>query len=168
MYRGPVEGPLVAGWEIHSMASKTPTWVWVVFGVIGFFILLCIAVVGGGIFMFRQHVHTEAVPKQTALQEFDRQRSRFAGQQPLVQVAKDQRQQGRRPSAVRDCSTARRPAGNPGADLRRAQRSNRHCRRTDLARALGPQESRRVQPRPRVIRERLRRTRVGRSHLRGH
>ena len=72
------------------MASKTPTWVWVVFGVMGFFILLCIAVVGGGIFMFRQHVHTEAVPKQTALQEFDRQRSRFAGQQPLVQVAKDQ------------------------------------------------------------------------------
>ena len=72
------------------MASKTPTWVWVVFGILGFFVLLCIAVIGGGIVMFRQHVHTEAVPKQTALQEFERQRSRFAGQQPLVQVAKDQ------------------------------------------------------------------------------
>ena len=70
------------------MASKTPTWVWVVFGIVGFFILLFIAVVGGGIFMFRQHVHTEAVPKQTALQEFDRQRTRFAGQQPLIQVGK--------------------------------------------------------------------------------
>jgi len=69
------------------MASKTPTWVWVVFGILSFFVLLCIAVVGGGIFMFRQHVHTEAVPKQAALQEFDRQRHRFAGQQPLVQVA---------------------------------------------------------------------------------
>ena len=70
------------------MASKTPTWVWVVFGIVGFVVLLCIAVVGGGIVMFRQHVHTEAVPKETALQEFDRQRSRFAGQQPLIQVAK--------------------------------------------------------------------------------
>jgi hypothetical protein len=70
------------------MASKTPTWVWVVFGIVGFVVLLCIAVVGGGIFMFRQHVHTEAVPKQTALQEFDKQRKRFAGQQPLIQVSK--------------------------------------------------------------------------------
>jgi len=70
------------------MASKTPTWVWVVFGILGFFVLLCIAVVGGGIVMFRQHVHTEAVPKQAAVQEFERQRTRFAGQQPLIQVAK--------------------------------------------------------------------------------
>jgi hypothetical protein len=70
------------------MAAKTPTWVWVVFGIVGVLVLLCIAVVGGGIFMFRQHVHTEAVPKQTALQELDRQRTRFAGQQPLIQVSK--------------------------------------------------------------------------------
>lgn len=70
------------------MAAKTPTWVWVVFGIVGFLVLLCIAVVGGGIFMFRQHVHTEAVPKQAAVQEFERQRTRFAGQQPLIQVTK--------------------------------------------------------------------------------
>lgn len=70
------------------MASKTPTWVWVVFGILGFCALIFIALVGGTIFMFRQHVHTDAVPKQTAQQEFDRQRNRFAGQQPLVQVAK--------------------------------------------------------------------------------
>ena len=70
------------------MASKTPTWVWVVFGILGFCALIFIALVGGTIFMFRQHVHTNAVPKQTAQQEFDRQRNRFAGQQPLVQVAK--------------------------------------------------------------------------------
>jgi hypothetical protein len=70
------------------MASKTPTWVWVVFGILGFCALIFIAVVGGGIFMFRQHVHTEAVPKQTAQQEFDRQRNRFSGQRPLIQVTK--------------------------------------------------------------------------------
>ena len=38
--------------------------------------------------MFRSHVHTSAVAKQDAQQEFDRQRIRFAGQQPLVQVGK--------------------------------------------------------------------------------
>jgi hypothetical protein len=71
------------------MASKkTPTWVWVVFGILGFFVLLFIAVVGGGIFMFRQHVHADAVPKQAAQQEFDRQRSRFVGQRALIQVTK--------------------------------------------------------------------------------
>jgi hypothetical protein len=72
------------------MASKTPTWVWVVFGILGFCALLFIAVVGGTIFMFRSHVHTDAMPKQTAQQEFDRQRNRFAGQEPLVQIAKAQ------------------------------------------------------------------------------
>lgn len=68
------------------MASKTPTWVWIVFGILGFCALLLIAVIGGGVVMFRQHVHSEAVPKQTAQQQFDRQRNRFVGQQPLVQV----------------------------------------------------------------------------------
>jgi hypothetical protein len=72
------------------MASKTPTWVWVVFGILGFCALLFIAFVGGTIFMFRSHVHTDAMPRQTAQQEFDRQRNRFAGQEPLVQVAKEQ------------------------------------------------------------------------------
>src|SRR5262245_10074289 len=70
------------------MASKTPTWVWVVFGILGFCALIFIAIVGGSIFMFRTHVHTDAVPKQAAQEQFDRQRNRFAGQQPLVQVAK--------------------------------------------------------------------------------
>jgi hypothetical protein len=69
------------------MASKTPTWVWIVFGIFGFCALMLIAVVGGSIVMFRQHVHTEALPKQTALQQFERERNRFVGQQPLIQAA---------------------------------------------------------------------------------
>ena len=68
------------------MASKRRTWVWVVFGIFGFFALICIAVVVGGFVMFRQHVHTEALPKQVAQEQFDRQRNRFIGQQPLIQV----------------------------------------------------------------------------------
>jgi hypothetical protein len=70
------------------MASKTPTWVWVVLGIVGFFVLACAVLVGGGILMVRRHVHTEFAEKQTADQEFARQRARFAGQQPLVELRK--------------------------------------------------------------------------------
>ena len=70
------------------MASKTPTWVWVVLGIVGFLVLCVIALVGGGIYMVRSHVHTEIAEKQTAQLEFDRERARFAGQQPLVELKK--------------------------------------------------------------------------------
>jgi hypothetical protein len=70
------------------MASKTPTWVWVVLGIVGFFVLACAGLVGGSILMVRRHVHTEFAEKQTADQEFARQRARFAGQQPLIELRK--------------------------------------------------------------------------------
>ena len=68
------------------MASKTPTWVWVLLGVVGFFVLAGIGLVAGGVLMVRSHVHTELAERQTADQEFARQRARFAGQQPLVEL----------------------------------------------------------------------------------
>ena len=70
------------------MASKTPTWVWVVLGIVGFFVLACAVLIGGSILMVRRHVHTEFAEKQTAEQEFARQRARFAGQQPLIELKK--------------------------------------------------------------------------------
>jgi hypothetical protein len=70
------------------MASKTPTWVWVVLGIVGFFVLACAVLIGGSILMVRRHVHTELAEKQTAEQEFARQRARFAGQQPLIELRK--------------------------------------------------------------------------------
>jgi hypothetical protein len=70
------------------MASKTPTWVWVVLGIVGFCVLAVVALVGGSILMVRSHVHTEYAEKQTAEQEFARQRARFAGQQPLIELRK--------------------------------------------------------------------------------
>jgi hypothetical protein len=70
------------------MASKTPTWVWVVLGIAGFFVLAFVGLIGG-VLMVRSHVHTEAAEKQTADQEFARQRARFAGQQPLVELRKN-------------------------------------------------------------------------------
>ena len=70
------------------MASKTPTWVWVVLGIVGFFVLAGAGLVGGSILMVRRHFHTELAEKQTADQEFARQRARFAGQQPLIELRK--------------------------------------------------------------------------------
>jgi len=70
------------------MASKTPTWVWVVLGIVGFFVLAFIGVIGGGILMVRSHVHTQPADKQVAEQEFTRERARFAGQQPMIELRK--------------------------------------------------------------------------------
>src|SRR5437899_7520368 len=71
------------------MASKTPTWVWVVLGIVGVLVLAVVGLVGGSILMVRSHVHTEFAEKQTAEQEFARERARFAGQQALVELRKN-------------------------------------------------------------------------------
>jgi len=71
------------------MASKTPTWVWVLLGIVGFFVLAGVGLVAGGVLMVRSHVHTELAEKQTAEQEFARERTRFAGQQPLIELRKN-------------------------------------------------------------------------------
>ena len=76
--------------------KKTPTWVWVLVGVIAFCVLALVVVVGGGIYMFRQHVQTESASTQDVQNEFQQARQRFAGQQPLVEVRKgntDEKQQ---------------------------------------------------------------------------
>jgi len=69
------------------MASTKRTWVWVVVGVVGTFVLLVVVLVGGAIFEFRRHVKNEVVEQAVAEQEFSRQRARFEGQQPLVELA---------------------------------------------------------------------------------
>ena len=69
------------------MASKkAPTWVWVVLGIVGFLVVVCVVLVGGAVYMFRQHVQTEPASTQTVEEEFQRARTRFAGRQPLVEV----------------------------------------------------------------------------------
>src|SRR5262245_31034890 len=70
------------------MAKKTPTWVWVVVGIVSFFVLVCVLLVGSGIYMFRQHVRAETASTQDVQGQFDEARKRFAGQQPLVEVQK--------------------------------------------------------------------------------
>lgn len=67
-------------------SKKTPTWVWVVVGIVGFLVLACVLLIGGGIYMFRQHVRAETASTQGVQEQFDQARTRFAGQQPLVEV----------------------------------------------------------------------------------
>jgi len=68
------------------MASTKRTWVWVVLGVVGTFVLLVVVLIGGAIFEFRRHVKNEVVERSVAEQEFTRERERFSGQQPLVEL----------------------------------------------------------------------------------
>ncbi len=64
---------------------KKRTWLWVILGVFGVLILAGVVLVGGAIFEFRRHVRNENVESAVAEQEFDRELTRFNGQQPLVE-----------------------------------------------------------------------------------
>jgi hypothetical protein len=68
------------------MASTRRTWLWVIFGVVIFMALCVAAAVGGGIYMVSKHVKTELVGRTSAEEQFVRQRERFAGQQPLIEM----------------------------------------------------------------------------------
>jgi len=67
------------------MATTKRTWLWVVLGIVGTLVLLVILFVGGVIFEFRQHVRNEYIESSAAEQQFTQVRSRFAGQQPLIE-----------------------------------------------------------------------------------
>jgi hypothetical protein len=68
------------------MASTKRTWLWIIFGVIGFIAVGLVALVGGGAYVVSRHVKTELVGRISAEEQFVRQRARFAGQQPLIEV----------------------------------------------------------------------------------
>ena len=73
------------------MAAPKRTWLWVVLGVFGTIGLVLILFIGGAIYEFRTHVRTESVETATAEQEFNRQRERFKGQQPLIEFVGNDR-----------------------------------------------------------------------------
>jgi hypothetical protein len=68
------------------MASTKKTWLWIIFGVIICIAIGVAALVGSGIYLVSKHVKSELVGRVTAEQEFARQRDRFAGQQPLIEM----------------------------------------------------------------------------------
>ena len=67
------------------MASTKRTWIWVVLGILATFVLVVGVFIVGTIVEFRRHVKNEYVESAVAEQEFARTRTRFAGQQPLIE-----------------------------------------------------------------------------------
>ena len=68
------------------MASTKRTWLWIVFGVLAFLAVCVVALVGGTAYVVSKHVRSELVGRASAEQQFFRQRERFAGQEPLIDV----------------------------------------------------------------------------------
>src|SRR5262245_23819522 len=74
-----------------AAAPKKRTWLWIILGVFGALFLFFILLVGGAVYMFRTHVHNEQLEAATAERQFDEQRARFKGQQPLVEFVGNSR-----------------------------------------------------------------------------
>lgn len=68
------------------MASKVPTWVWVVAGIVGVGLLGLAAVVGAGFYFVSQHFDTRAATPASAAEEFNAIRARFEGRKPLIEL----------------------------------------------------------------------------------
>ena len=82
------------------------TWLWVILGVLGTLFVMFALLVGGAVYMFRTHVHNEYVETATAERQFEEQRARFKGQQPLIEFVGNNRGDD-------DATVHRAPAGTP-------------------------------------------------------
>jgi hypothetical protein len=71
------------------MASKVPTWVWVVIGIVVVCGLGLVAIAGMGVYFVVRQVETQAASPATAEQRFERARERFKDQQPLIELDDD-------------------------------------------------------------------------------
>src|SRR3954471_8816229 len=88
------------------MASTKRTWLWVIVGVFGTLFLIVVLFAGAGVYMFKTHVKNEWVETPVAEQQFDSQRARFNGQQPLIEFT------GREGYDNDDKTTVHRPSPN--------------------------------------------------------
>ena len=70
---------------------KKQTWLWAILGVFGTLFLIAALMIGGAFYMFHTHVHNETMDTSVAERQFDEQRARFRGQQPLVEFVGDAR-----------------------------------------------------------------------------
>jgi hypothetical protein len=69
--------------------SSRKTWVSVLIAAVIIIGMLAITVVGGTAFFFYRHVNAQFTPIENAEQQFAETRARFAGQQPLIEIKKD-------------------------------------------------------------------------------
>lgn len=69
--------------------SNRRTWVSVLIAAVIIVGVLAIAVVGGTAYFFYRHIHATVTPPEDADTQFAQARARFAGQQPLIEIRKD-------------------------------------------------------------------------------
>jgi hypothetical protein len=68
--------------------SKQRTWISVLIAAVIVMGIIAVSAVGGTAYFIYRHVHTQFVRTDTADQQFAEARSRFAGQQPLIEMRK--------------------------------------------------------------------------------
>jgi hypothetical protein len=71
------------------MASRVPTWVWVVIGIVVVCAIALVGVAVTGIYFVARQVDTVEASPATADQTFDRERARFKDQKPLIELDGD-------------------------------------------------------------------------------
>jgi hypothetical protein len=100
--------------------STRRTWVSVLIASIIIVGVLAIAAVGGTAYFFYRHVNASFTPPEDADTEFAQARARFAGQQPLIEIRKDDE-----PILHREAAPRRGTAGPPLVSLRVLAYDNR-------------------------------------------
>jgi hypothetical protein len=73
------------------MATKIPTWAWVVIGVVALCILGMLAIAGMGVYFVTRQVETMAASPARAEETFERERAQFQDQKPLIELDEDDR-----------------------------------------------------------------------------
>jgi len=71
------------------MTSTKKTWLSILIAAVIIIGMFAAAVVGGTAFFIYRHVHTQFTPSDDAERQFAEARSRFAGQQPLLEIRRD-------------------------------------------------------------------------------
>jgi hypothetical protein len=69
------------------MAKKIPTWAAILIAGVIILGIFAVAAVGGAAFFIYRHVHTTFTGAENAAVEFTSARTRFAGQQPLIELS---------------------------------------------------------------------------------
>jgi hypothetical protein len=69
--------------------STRKTWISILIAAVIVAGVLAIAVVGGTAYFFSRHITTQFTPPENAEQQFAEARARFAGQQPLIEIRRD-------------------------------------------------------------------------------
>jgi nitrate reductase NapE component len=70
--------------------SKRKTWISVLIAAVIIVGILAVSAVGGTFYFISRHVHTQFTPTDRADQQFAEARARFAGQQPFIEIRKDE------------------------------------------------------------------------------